>query len=209
MRVLTEYEAMQFLGRHVPVARIVVCKNSAEVVRCVKRFRFPVVLKLAGVLHKTDVGGVKVARNYLELRNGYTKLMKTARSKKIRQKGIVVQEFVKGTEVIIGIKRDAAFGHAVMVGIGGIHVELLRDVSFRVCPITGKDAASMVDELRMKQLLFGFRGSRPANVKLLTSVLVKVSRLPLRRRDIEELDINPFMLNDKTGKVVDARIVLR
>ncbi len=208
MRVLAEYEAGKFLSRYIPVAKSFLCPNSTDVVKCTKKLKFPVALKLAGVLHKTDIGGVKIAKNFLELRNGYTELMRTSRDRKIKSKGILAQEFVRGREIIVGIKSDATFGHAVMLGIGGIHTELMKDVSFRVCPITEKDAQEMVDELKMGALLKGFRGEKAVNMKLLKSVLVKASKIPLKYKNMKEMDINPFIINNKTGKAVDARIVL-
>ena len=119
----------------------------------------------------------------------------------------MLQEFVQGTEVIIGIKRDAAFGHAIMVGIGGTVVELLKDVSFRICPITVQDAGEMLGELKMQRLLTGFRGSPPANMNALVRVMVKASRLPLRHRTIEEMDINPLIAGPQGAKAADVRIV--
>ena len=124
-----------------------------------------------------------------------------------RLKGkIMAQEFVHGRELIIGIKKDPVFGHAIMFGIGGTLVEVLHDVSFRICPITSSDAQSMIDELKYKKLLMDFRGEKPVNLRLIKNILVKTSKLPLRNKKISELDINPLIANDKTVKIVDARI---
>ena len=133
--------------------------------------------------------------------------MALGRSKKVRVQGILIQEFVKGKELILGIKKDPTFGQAIMLGLGGIYAEVFKDVSFRVCPITEHDADSMIHELKSKDLLFGVRGERPANIHLLKTAMINLSRLALKY-DIEELDINPFILNDRTGKAVDVRIVL-
>lgn len=210
MKIFLVKDAERFL-KGLPLAKGFLCKNSEDVVSCMKKMKFPAVLKIvsADAVHKTDIGGVKVVANYLELRNSYTSLMRLAREKEMKLDGILVQEFVKGIEVIAGIKKDPSFGHAIMFGIGGTMVELIKDVSFRVCPIGEKDAASMIDELKLKKLLYGFRGTKPVNISLLKSILVKVSRIPAKYKNIEELDINPLIINDRIAKIVDARIVVK
>ena len=207
MRVLQEYEAEQFLKRHVPVARSLLCRNEQALVAAARKLRFPLVLKITGVLHKTDVGGVRIAKTPGELEAAYVSLLATIKKRKIKSKGILAQEFITGAEVIIGIRKDTAFGHAIMLGSGGVHAELLRDVSFRICPISEKDAKEMIGELKMRTLLTGFRGGKPINMKLLVRTLVKISKLPLRCKAMEEMDINPFIINDTIGKIADARIV--
>ena len=209
MKIFLGKEADKFLAG-LPVAKSQLCNDSGEVVKCAKRFHFPVVLKIISgqAIHKTDIGGIKVAKDYAELRNSYLELMRLSRDKRIKLDGILVQEHTKGTEVIIGIKKDATFGHVIMFGIGGTMVELLKDVSFRVCPINENDAESMIGELKFNKLLYGFRGSKPVNFKLLKSILVKVSKIPSRHKKIEELDINPLMISGNTAKIVDARVVV-
>ena len=115
---------------------------------------------------------------------------------------------MKGHYVLIGLKKDPVFGHVIAVGVGGIYAELLKDVAFRVCPITLHDAQEMVDELKLKELLTGFRGHPPANLPFLRNVIVDVSRLPLKHPEIEEMDIKPFVINEYTGVAVDARMVV-
>lgn len=208
MKVFLGKGAERFLAG-LPLAKSYLCKSSEEIVKRATTLKFPVVLKLISrqAVHKTEIGGVRVAKDLAELRKNCAELMAISKKKRIKLDGILVQEYAKGTEVIIGIKKDPAFGHVIMFGTGGTLVELLKDVSFRVCPITESDAGSMIEELRLKPLLQGFRGSKPANMKLLRSILVKVSRIPLKHKKIEELDINPLMINDKAAKVVDARVV--
>jgi succinyl-CoA synthetase beta subunit len=209
MKIFLGKEAERFL-KGLPLAKGFLCKSSEVVVSCMKKMKFPVVLKIvsADAVHKTDIGGVKVAASYLELRNSYTSLMRLARKKELKLDGILVQEFVKGIEVIAGIKKDPSFGHAVMFGVGGTMVELIKDVSFRVCPIGEKDAASMINELKLKKLLCGFRGTKPVDIGLLKSILVKVSRIPAKHKNIEELDINPLIINEKEAKIVDCRVII-
>lgn len=207
-KVLAEYEAEEFLRRFIPTERGRLVKKS-ELLKEKELKDYPYVVKLIseGALHKTDVNGVRIAKNFEELKRNFFDLVKTARKKKLALEGILIQKFIVGREIIIGIKKDETFGHVIMAGLGGVFVELLNDVSFRICPITEKDADEMINELKGKSILFGFRG-KPVNLKLLKNILVKVSRIPLKHKNIIELDINPFIINEKIGKAVDARMVL-
>lgn len=208
MRVLAEKEAEDLLRQFVPVAESSLVDNLDGALTAAAEVGFPCVLKLVSreALHKTDIGGVKVVRSDTQLEDAYGELQQVARREKIQHDGVLVQEYVEGTEVIMGLKRDKTFGHAVMFGLGGILVEITRDVSFRVCPVTEEDAQEMIDELKFRDVLYGYRGRKPVNSELLKDAIVQVSKLPEEFPGIEELDINPFMINDETGKVVDARI---
>ncbi len=207
MTVYLSKDAEKFLSG-LPVAKSFLCKNYGDAAAFAKKLGFPVVLKIISrqAVHKTDIGGVRIVNSMEELQKAYLGMEKSAKSRKIRLDGLLVQEFVKGTEIIIGIKKDAAFGHAIMLGIGGTLVELIRDVSFRVCPITEKDAESMINGLKLKNLFYGFRGTK-LNAGRLKAILVKVSKIPARYKKIEELDINPLIVNDKEAKIVDCRVV--
>ena len=208
--VYTEERAEDFLRKYVPVAQHVLVDSLEDAEKAAKKLGFPLVLKIISpqALHKSDVKGVRFAKNTEELIAEYGALIALAREKKFFLEGILIQEFIEGSYVLIGLKKDAVFGHVLVFGIGGIYTELLKDVSFRVCPITEKDAEEMMNELKMKELLLGYRGSAPVNLKLLKKTMVTVSRIPLEHKDIEEMDINPFVINDKNGFVVDARIVV-
>ena len=207
MKVFAEKQAEDFLKKYAPVAESIITKDMKKARKFAKGH--PVVLKLISkqALHKTDIGGVKIIKDKEKFEKSFSDLIKLAKKKKIALDGILVQEFIEGQEVIIGLKKDHTFGHAVMLGMGGIFVEIIKDVSFRICPITEEDAEEMINELKFKKLLLGFRGSKPVNMKLLKKTLVNVSKIPLNHKSISELDINPFIINEKTGKVADARIV--
>lgn len=187
---------------NIPVAKHHVASSLAEVERYSKKYDFPVVLKLISpkVIHKTEAGGVKIVHNLAELRS--------IASKFLEQGKVLVQEHCSGVEMFLGIKNDPTFGHVLLTGIGGIFVEVYKDVSFRVCPITGNDAEQMLNELKGKALLEGVRGQKPVNRKALINAMVSLSKLPDKIKNIEELDVNPFFINDKEGKAADARIVL-
>ncbi len=211
MVIYTEEKAEKMLSRYVPVAKSVLAKNVEQAIKIAGKIKFPLVLKIISpkAIHKTEINGIRFASNEDELKKEYADLMKMAKKKRLKPTGILVQELVSGEEVIIGIKKDATFGHVIALGMGGKYVEVFKDITFRVCPIGEKDAESMIQDLKFKKILYGVRGRKAVNMKLLRSVLIKVSKFPLNNKNIEELDINPFIINDKIGKAVDARILTK
>ncbi len=208
--VLTEAQAEAFLSKFIPVAKSRLCESIDEALATGALLGYPLVLKIIApeALHKTEIGGVKVAKTAQELIDAYDALRTIAREKKLTLDGILVQEYVSGTELFVGIKRDPAFGHVLLFGLGGIFVEVLKDVSFRVCPISEEDADQMVDELRGKRILEGVRGRPPVDRKLLRKLLILVSRIPDKAKNLLELDINPVMATEDGMLAVDARVVL-
>ncbi|MBU5537346.1 MAG: acetate--CoA ligase family protein [Candidatus Aenigmatarchaeota archaeon] len=207
MRVLLGKDAEKFL-KGLPLAKSFLIKNLRELIKIKK---YPVVMKLISprAIHKTEVGGVKIVDNLQEAQETFNQFVKLAKTKRMKLIGILIQEYVKGREFIIGIKKDPTFGHVIMFGAGGIFVEALKDVTFRVCPISKEDAESMLYDLKNQWLLSGTRGEKPVNTKLLKQILVKVSRLPQKYKNIEELDINPLMVSEKSVKIVDVRILMK
>ncbi len=208
MKIYTEKKAENFLKRYVPVARSCLCKNKAQAAKAAKNLGFPVVMKIISeqALHKTEINGVRIVDKE-SIEKEFDSLEGTAKSLGLPLEGILLQEHLKGREIVIGIKKDGTFGHVIMLGLGGILVELIRDVAFRVCPIDEKEAKAMISELKTNKLLYGYRG-RSVNIKALVKTLVNVSKIPSKKPDITELDINPFIINEEYGKVADARIVL-
>ena len=118
----------------------------------------------------------------------------------------MVQKLYPGTELIIGINKDPVFGHAILFGLGGIFTEVLEDISIRKCPITLQDSQEMISELKASKIFKDFRGKK-LNIPLLKRTLVKVSKIPLKHKNIQELDINPFVLSEKSGVAIDVRII--
>ena len=158
--VWTEYKAEEWLRKYLPVAKHVLCKKPEDVLKAIKKFRYPVVLKLVAkdLIHKSDMGAVQIVKNAEELEKKMAFLISSAKKHKLKTEGILLQEFVDGHQVIIGIKKDQTFGHCVMLGLGGIFVEILKDITFRMCPITEEDAEEMINELQGKKILEGYRG---------------------------------------------------
>ncbi len=125
-------------------------------------------------------------------------------------KGVVVSEMVKGgKEVILGVTYDRTFGHMIMFGLGGIYVEVLKDVSFRIVPVVRRDALAMVNEIRTSGLLRGARGERPSDINAIASYIVNLSCLISDFPEIQELDINPLMVMEKGAVALDARIIFQ
>jgi len=174
-----------------------------------RSFGFPVALKISSsqVLHKTDRGGVLLGlKNEDEVHKGYDLLV--ARFSHVKIEGIIVQKMAgrESVELIVGGKRDSQFGQLIMLGMGGIFVEVMRDVTFRVCPITRQDAQEMICELRAYPILAGARGRKPVNRAALEDTLIRVSQL-LLKEDPSEFDINPLMADENGCVAVDMRIL--
>jgi len=186
-----------------------VAPTRVRAVQAADGMGYPVALKISSgaVLHKTDRGGVLLGlKNSDEVQKGYDLLI--ARFSHVKIDGIIVQRMAgkEAVELIIGGKRDTQFGQLIMLGMGGIFVEVMRDVVFRVCPITRKDAEEMICELRAYPILAGARGRKPVSKPALVNALVKVSQL-LQKENPAEFDINPLMADENGCIAVDMRIL--
>jgi acyl-CoA synthetase (NDP forming) len=170
--------------------------------------RFPVALKICSskILHKTDVGGVRLnIQNSDELKKSFREF----RQKFPTEDLLVDQMEEKGVEMIVGLVQDPTFGLSIMCGIGGIFTELYKDVSFRVVPIDDYDAAQMIEELKGKKLLEGFRGIK-ANKQLFIDLVLKVSKLGEELIDsVDQMDLNPVFVYESRVCVVDAKLILK
>jgi len=202
--VFNEYKAEKFLKKYIPVSKNQLVNSIEEI----KLKTFPCYLKIISdqALHKSDIKGVRLVRDQKDLEKNFKELLVIAKRRKLKLDGILVQEATDGEMIIIGIKKDPAFGHVMLLGLGGIFTEVLKDISIRKCPVSRFDVDEMINELKSREIFMGTRGEK-LNLNLLKRVLVKVSHIPLKHKKIVELDINPFVLNDKVGRVVDARIV--
>lgn len=198
----------------IPVTKFKLAKNDAEAVEHATSIGFPVVLKIVSpdIIHKSDVGGVIIGvKNAKEVRSAYKQIMNNVGKHNPSAKivGILVQEMAPaGTEVIVGSIKDPQFGPAIMFGLGGVFVEVLKDVTFRVAPVTEDEAAEMISEVKAYPLLKGYRNTPPADLKAITKILLNTSKLVMDHVEIKELDLNPIMVYEKGAKTVDARIIL-
>jgi acyl-CoA synthetase (NDP forming) len=213
--ILTEFESKRILKQAgISVVETKLAKTQKEAASLSQKMGFPVVLKIASpdVIHKSDSGGVKLSLNNMtEVRRAYDEILK-----KVRKQypgavvhGVSVQKMVRsGTEVIVGTSKDPQFGPVIMFGLGGIFVELLKDVSFRVIPVERKDAQEMIDEIKGYPLLKGYRGKEPASISALVEIVLKVSKLIEENPQIKELELNPVFAYRDKAVAVDARIIL-
>ena len=210
--VLTEFESKTLLKEiGIPIPQQELATSKEETVSIAKRIGFPVVLKLMAedIVHKSDSGAVKLnIKNEEETTKAYDELMKIPSQS---EKSISVQKMADEpiTELIIGMTTDAQFGPALMFGIGGILVELLEDVSFRIAPITEYDAREQIHEIKGFPILDGYRGKPKADIDAIVNVLLKISDLVTEHEEINEMDLNPVFIYEKGLICVDARIILK
>ena len=198
----------------IPTSKFKLALNEKEATKYAAEIGYPIVLKIVSpdIIHKSDAGGVIVSlKNSTEVINAYKKIMENVKKYKGDAKivGILVQEMApQSTEVIVGAIKDPQFGQTLMFGLGGIFVEVLKDVNFRIAPITTDDAKDMITQLKAYPLLTGFRNSPPVDIDALVGILCSTSRLVMDHPEIKELDLNPVMAYPKGAKIVDARIIL-
>ncbi len=215
-KALLETEAKTILIQYdIPVPKFNLAKTPEEAAVQANKIGYPVVLKIVSpdIIHKTDAGGVLLnLKTQAEVTDGYQKIISNIKKYKPNAQiaGILVQELApQSTEVIVGAIKDPQFGQTVMFGLGGIFVELLKDVNFRVAPITEEDAKEMIVRLKAFPLLNGYRNTPSADIDALVAILCNVSRLVMEHPEIKELDLNPIMAYPKGAKTVDARIILQ
>ncbi|MBN1329678.1 MAG: acetate--CoA ligase family protein [Candidatus Heimdallarchaeota archaeon] len=192
-----------------------IASSVEQAKKAAKKIGFPVVMKVVSpqIIHKTDAGGVKLnIKDENEIEEAYKEIINSCLKykKDARIIGILIEKMVKpSTEIIVGVTRDPTFGPAIMFGLGGIFVELLKDVSFRIAPIEEKDAKQMISEIKALPMLQGFRGGPNVDLKLIVEVLMKISQLSIEyMNDILEIDLNPIFVYDDKLLTVDARVIL-
>lgn len=214
-KFLLEPEAKSICAKYgIPVTKSMVAHTSDEAVDSAEKLGYPVVLKIVSpdVIHKSDVGGVKVGiQNPEDVGRSYVEILESVKKKVVGAKiaGVLVQEMVPPTtEVIVGAIKDPQFGPAVMFGLGGVFVELLKDVTFRIAPVTLAEALEMITEVKAYPLLRGYRNTPPVDVDAIAGIIVSTSTAVMENPQIKELDLNPVMVYEKGAKVVDARIIL-
>ena len=197
----------------IPVASFSITKNARQAMKIAKKIGYPVALKLVSkdVIHKTDVGGIKLdVKSDEELLSSFEQILLDVKkkNKKATIEGILVQKMIpKGQELIIGGKHDQQFGKVIVFGLGGVFTEVFDDVSMRVTPISERDAMEMIEEIKGYKILSGYRGNK-CDIKSLTDILLKTSKLLSDNKSIKELDMNPVIASSKGAIAVDARIIV-
>jgi acetate---CoA ligase (ADP-forming) subunit beta len=213
--LLTEVESKQVLHEAgIPVALSVLARDAKEAMKAAEKTGFPVVLKVVSpdVAHKSDVGGVRLGLESKEdVEEAFDEIMDAVKAAQpdARIEGVAVQNMAPaGTEVIVGMSKDPQFGPVMMFGLGGILVEVLKDVAFRIVPLEPKDAREMVREIKGFPVLEGVRGQPPADIAALENLILKLSDFIENHAEIEELDLNPVFAYPDGALAVDARIVI-
>ncbi len=215
-RKLLEHEALELIKAYgAPIADAGLAKTPEEAGELAEKMGFPVVLKVVSpdISHKSDVGGVIVGVNSKEEAIEAAKKIIENVSKNVpsaRITGILVQKMAKkGLEIIVGGLRDNIFGPVVMFGLGGIFVEVLKDVSFRVAPISYEDAYEMMREIKSAKLLEGYRGQPPVDKKAIADIIIAVAKLLEENPEVDSVDLNPVIAYPDGAVVVDARVILK
>lgn len=213
--LLNEIESKVLLSEAgIPVVETKLATSKQEAIAISKKLGFPVALKIVSpeISHKSDVGGVKLdLKTSKQVEAAYEEILSAVKQKYPNAviDGVSVQKMARpGTEVIVGMTKDAQFGPVLMFGLGGILVELLKDVSFRIVPFEREDAREMICEIKGYPILEGFRGREPADVSILEEILLKISRFVDDHPEIKELDLNPIFAYKDGAVTVDARIIL-
>jgi len=213
--LLTEIESKQLLKQAgIDIIDTKLATSREEAIAISRQFGFPVVLKIASpdIGHKSDAGGVKLGlKTSKQVGKAYDDILAAVRQRQPQAviEGVSVQKMARpGVEVIIGMSKDAQFGPVLMFGLGGILVEVLKDVSFRIVPLTKRDAAEMIREIKGYPLLQGYRGQEPVDVLNLEGWLLKVSDFVEQNPEVKEIDLNPIFAYSNGAVAVDARVIL-
>ena len=186
----------------IPVVREMVVSSESEALNAAREIGFPVVMKVVGPVHKTDVGGVVLnVRNEESVRKEFAHLMKIEEAT-----GVLIAQMAFGTELFIGAKYEPKFGHVILCGLGGIYVEVMKDVTSGLAPLTMDEAMSMIRNLKSYRILQGYRGKRGVNIRYFAEIMVRLSSLLRFATEIKELDINPLIGQGNDIFAVDARI---
>ncbi|MFN3267828.1 MAG: acetate--CoA ligase family protein [Zestosphaera sp.] len=215
---LLEHEAYDVLLKYgISAPKFGLATSTEEAVRLSEEIGYPVVLKIVSpdIVHKSDVGGVKLnLSSSEEVRRSFDEILRSVRIKAPEAKitGILVQEMIpQSLEVIVGATRDPTFGPVLLFGLGGIFVEVLKDVSFRITPLTRYDAETMLTEIKAAKILDGYRGTPPRDKEAIIDIVLKLAKFMEEHESVTDVDLNPVMVFEvgRGAKVADARILIR
>ena len=207
MHTLSLSESVKLVKKHkIPFVVSAEVKVLGELKKAASKIGYPIAMKINStkISHKSDVGGVQInIQSFGEASKVFNKM------KKLKGfESVFVQKMVRGTEIIIGGKRDIQFGPTILVGLGGIYVEVFKDFQFGICPISKSRAREMLQDLKAFPILRGLRGKKGVNLKKLVETIVKVSKMMIKEKNLQELDLNPLIATPKEILAVDARAVV-
>lgn len=205
-------EILKASGIRLDRAEIAKDKESAK--KIAENIGFPVAMKIVSpdILHKTEAGGVILNITSVKMvAEGFDRIIENARSAvpDARVKGVLIEEMLSGNELIVGTVKDGLFGNMIMFGTGGVLVELYRDVSFRLIPVKRVDVLEMIEEIKAKEILNGYRKSPPVNKEELIKIILNISKLVDALPEIESMEINPFIITERGLVAIDARVILK
>ena len=210
MKLLSFEKTKKLLRKYkIPILETEVVKTKKEAKKVAKKLGYPVVLKFWSpeILHRTEKGLVKTEiKTDKELEKSFEEILK--KSKGLQAEGILVQKMARGIEVACGMKKDSSFGPVLMFGLGGVFIELLKDVSFQIAPISRKEALEMIKGIKSFNILKGFRGQVPVKLGRIADILVKLSKISLENPEIKEIDLNPVFVGEKRVQVADFKFIV-
>jgi len=210
MEILSFVETKQLLAKYkIPVCRTEIFNSKEKALAFAEKIGYPVVLKIHAqkIFHKSELGGVKTnISNKEQFDKAWDEIMESIKGKNIE--GILVQEMLSGNEVALGMKNDEQFGPVVMFGLGGIFIEIIKDVAFRLAPIGRKEALEMIQEIKGYNILQGARGKKPVDVESIIEMIVNLSKLSAKETNIKSIDFNPVIVNEKKALVADFRVII-
>jgi len=213
---LLETEARELLKEyHISLPEAELANNLDKAVEAGNRLGYPLAMKVVSpdIIHKSDAGGIKLGLNNQEdIKRAFKEIVENAEKVVTKEKilGTLISPMAKkGQECIIGMIRDAQFGPVIMFGLGGIFVEVLKDVSFRVAPLAAEDIDEMVKEIKGYKILTGIRGEKPKDIEAIKDILVRLSEIVIDNPEIKEIDLNPVIVHEKGASIVDSRVILR
>ena len=210
MEILSFEETKRILLKYkLPFCRTEIFNSREKALLFAKQIGFPVVLKIHAqkIFHKSEVGGVKInIKNAEEFIISWDQIEKNIQGKNIE--GILVQEMVSGNEIAIGMKRDNQFGPVLMFGLGGIFIEIIKDVALRIAPIGIEGAMEMIKEIKGFEILNGARGKKKVDLIKIAEMIVNLSNLSMKEEKVQSIDFNPVMVTDKQAMITDFRIII-
>lgn len=210
MDILSFEETRRLLLKYkLPFCRTEIFNSKEKATVFAEKIGFPVVIKVHAqkIFHKSEIGGVKTnIQNKEEFDKAWDEIEKNIQGKNIE--GMLVQEMRSGSEIAFGMKRDPQFGPVLLFGLGGIFIEIIKDVSLRVAPINKEEALQMIKEIKGVKILEGARGRKKADLENIAEMLVNLSTLSIKEKNIQSIDFNPVMVEGKKACITDFRIIV-